>query len=92
MVLFVVGIAVAITMTLDKKCSASASVMLDVANSDPVGGLSAGTMMTPTYMATQVDLIKSERVARRAITILGLAQDSAWRAEWERSSQGRGDY
>lgn len=91
-VLLVVGAAIAITMTLDKKYSASASVMLDVANPDPVGGLSAGTIMTPTYMATQVDLIKSERVARRAIAILGLAADNAWRAEWERTSQGRGDY
>jgi chain length determinant protein tyrosine kinase EpsG len=90
--LSVVSTVMAISFALERKYTASASVMLDVANPDPVAGLSAGTLMTPTYMSTQVDLLGSERVARRAIEILGLSDDPAWRAKWERSTEGRGEY
>ena len=92
-IMVAVGIAAAaISFASEKKYTASASVMLDVASPDPLAGLSAGTLMTPTYMATQVDLANSERVARRVIAILGLANDAQWRSKWETRTGGQGDY
>ena len=84
--------AVAVSLLLPKKYTATASVMLDVRSPDPIGGTALAGMMAPAYMATQVDLISSERVARRAIQTLGLADNAATREQWHLATKGQGNF
>lgn len=90
--LFVVCAAVAVSLILPKKYTASASVMLDVRSPDPVAGMVLAGMMTPAYMATQVDLMSSERVARRAIQSLKLNESAQTRDQWIEATGGQGDF
>lgn len=85
----VVAGALGVSLILPKKYTASGSVLVDVRLPDPV----AGTMMAgPGYMSTQVDVIASERVARRAIRSLGLQDNEALRGDWLETTKGVGDF
>ena len=64
--LLLMGATLAATLLLPKQYRASASVMLDTRSPDAMTMASMAGMMSNTYMATQVDLISSERVVRRA--------------------------
>ncbi len=87
-----VGTTLAATLVLPKQYRASATVMLDLRSPDPLAGASMAAMATPAYMATQVDLIGSERVIRRAIRTLGLHENEQLRREWREETEGRGDF
>lgn len=90
--LVIVGLAIAVSLVLPKKYTATASVMLDVRSPDPVAGIVLAGMMTPAYMATQVDLMSSERVARRAIQSLKLNESPQTREQWIEGTGGKGDF
>jgi chain length determinant protein EpsF len=55
-------------------------------------GATMASMMMPSFMATQVDMLQSERVALRAIRSLGLSQNTELREQWLESTEGRGDF
>jgi succinoglycan biosynthesis transport protein ExoP len=61
---------------------AVAPVLVDV-RMDPVGGTALQGMVAPSYMATQIDIVKSERVAERVIQMLPADQPpiQRWREE-----------
>lgn len=88
----VVAVAVAVSLLLPKKYTASAQVLLDVKTPDPITGVALAGMMMPSYMATQVDVIQSGRVARRVIASLGLANSPELRAQWLETTGGRGEF
>ena len=93
LVLLVTVVAVvSLSLLTPKKYTATASVMLDVRSPDPVAGAVLAGMMSPAYMATQVDLMGSERVARRAIQSLGLNEDPQMREQWSTATKGQGDF
>jgi succinoglycan biosynthesis transport protein ExoP len=48
---------------------ARAPVLVDV-RPDPVGSTSMQGMVSPSYMATQIDIIKSDRVAEKVVSML----------------------
>jgi succinoglycan biosynthesis transport protein ExoP len=48
---------------------ARAALLADV-RTDPVGATQVAAMLSPTYLATQIDLAKSDRVAQRAVELL----------------------
>jgi uncharacterized protein involved in exopolysaccharide biosynthesis len=50
---------------------------------------SSGT--TPGFLATQADIIASERVGARAVAALKLAADPRWAERWQKASGGQGD-
>lgn len=85
-------LAVAITMLLPKKYSASAALLLDVKSPDPVMGIVLPAMMTPSYMATQVDLLESERVAIQVIRKLRLSENAQLLEQWKSSNGGMGSF
>jgi polysaccharide biosynthesis transport protein len=90
--LLTVGSAFVVSMLLPKKYTATASVMLDVRSPDPIGGSVLAGMMSPAYMATQVDLISSDRVARRAMKTLRMADVPGSRDQWREATEGKGDF
>lgn len=90
--LLALGSAAALNQLLPKKYSAAASVLLDVKTPDPIsGGISPG-MMSPAYMATQVDVIQSDRVAQKVVRGLRLAENPATRSQWMEATGGAGSY
>lgn len=79
-------------LLMPKKYTASASVLIDVKSPDPIAGMVLPGMMTPGYMATQMDLIQSERVARGAVRALRLTENATMREQWMETSKGTGSF
>ena len=65
-----VAAIVAASLVLPKKYSATVAVVLDVKSPDPISGTMLHAMVMPGYMATQRDIITSERVADKAAQLL----------------------
>jgi polysaccharide biosynthesis transport protein len=84
-----VATAVLLSLVLPKKYTATASVVVDI-KPDPITGAMLGGMANPAIMATQVDIITSDRVARRVIRNLKLDQNADIRAQWQEATKGEG--
>lgn len=91
LVLTVAG-AVALNLALPKSYTATASVLIDIKAADPITGSISPGMMSPSYMATQVDVIQSDRVAQRVVRALKFDANPAMRAEWQEATAGAGSY
>lgn len=85
--LLVVASTATVTLMSDKQYTATASVVLDVKTPDPVSGT---LLASPGYMATQVDIIKSDRVAKRVVKNLKLDGSAAVKAQWQEATGGKG--
>ena len=72
-----VATTVVVSMLMPKQYTASAAVVVDVRSPDPVSGLMLQGMMAPGYMATQVDIINSDRVAQAVVKGLGMEDSPA---------------
>lgn len=79
-------------LLMPKKYTASASVLVDVKSPDPIAGMVFPAMLAPGYMATQMDLIQSERVARGAVRALRLTENTAMREQWQETTKGVGSF
>lgn len=90
--LAVVGLVACVTLLLPKRYTAVAAVVLDVKSPDPIAGMVLPGMTVSGYMATQVDVLRSERVALRALQSLRLDESAARKAAWQVDTQGRGDF
>lgn len=88
--LIVVVLAALFTAMQPKRYTATAAVMVDVKSPDPVAGQFMQGMVAPGYMATQVDIISSDRVAQRVVTLLGLDKDPTTRSKWLEATGGKG--
>jgi len=81
--------AVVISLLLPKKYVATASVVVD-AKPDPVSALIYPGLASPAFMATQVDVLGSDRVAQRVVRDLKLAESPEIRQQWQDATQGAG--
>lgn len=69
----------------------STSVVIDVKSPDPIAGMVLQGMIAPGYMATQVDIINSDRVAQRVVKLLKLDQVPEIQEQWRDDTDGKGD-
>ncbi|MCE4557835.1 chain length determinant protein EpsF [Pelomonas cellulosilytica] len=83
----VVLAALALSLLLPKKYKAEASVVID-AKPDPVSALGSAATGLPNFIATQIDIMTSDRVALRVIRDLKLAEIPVLREQWQ---EGGGD-
>jgi chain length determinant protein EpsF len=92
--LFVLVATVAVTtgvnLWLPKQYTASAAVLVDVKSPDPVAGQMLPGLMAPGYMATQIDIINSDRTARAVVKLLRMDSSSAIQAQWLEATEGKG--
>lgn len=79
----------AMSLLLPKQYTATASVVVDM-KPDPLQSVVYQGMLTPAYMATQVDVLESDRVAQRVVRNLKLAQNPQVRAQWQEATGGTG--
>jgi len=87
-----VGVAIGVSLILPKQYTATATLVVDQTRPDPVAGTAVAGNPTPAFMATQVDVLKSDRVAQNVIRKIGLADEPSMRERWAKESQGEGNY
>lgn len=85
----VVSTTLATSLLMPKNYTASASVVVDF-KPDPLTAGLYGSSPPLALMATQVDVINSERVALRAIRTLKLADSPKVREQWKEATNGEG--
>ncbi len=84
-----VGTTVGVSLLLPKKYTATATVVMDL-KPDPVTAAMYGGMASPAMMATQVDVLQSDRVAQRVVRNLKLTENPQVRAQWMEDAEGKG--
>jgi polysaccharide biosynthesis transport protein len=87
-----VAVASVVSMTMLKRYTASAVVMLDARTPDQVAVGVPNSGLPGGYMATEIDLIASERVSRAVIKSLNIDQTPAWREAWKQVGNETGDF
>lgn len=81
-----VSITLAYNLLAPKEYTASADALLDV-KPDKVSGI---MLMTPGYVATQVDIINSDRTAKAVVKQLRMDESAAIRQQWQEATEGKG--
>src|SRR5690349_174380 len=69
------------TILWPRQYTAETSLIVDL-RIDPVLGALAPALAAPSYMATQVEVIRSERVASRVVKMLGVERSATAVAQW----------
>ncbi|MDQ5959561.1 MAG: protein tyrosine kinase modulator [Pseudomonadota bacterium] len=82
---------IVVSLIMPKSYTASTSVVIDVKSPDPVAGMVLPGLMTPGYMATQVDIINSDRVAQRVVKLLRMDESPAIKEQWQEATEGKGN-
>lgn len=80
-----------ISFLLPKEYTASAAVVIDVKSPDPLVGIVLPGLASPAYMATQVDIINSDRVAQRVVKLLRMDESPVIRQQWLEDTEGEGE-
>jgi len=88
--LVTVAVTVGVSMVMPKQYTANAAMVLDVRSPDPVTGQMLPGMIAPGYMATQIDIITSDRVAQRVVKLLRMEESAAIRQQWQEETEGKG--
>lgn len=78
-----------LSLVLPKSYVATATVLVDV-KPDPVTALLTPGAGTPQFLATQIDVVRSERVAQRVVRNLKLNENPQAREQWMNETGGRG--
>jgi succinoglycan biosynthesis transport protein ExoP len=86
----VVLAAIIISLLMPKLYTASATVVVDT-KPDPLTVAVYSAQSSTAYIATQVDIISSERVADRVVKILKLDKSPDYVSAWKDSTGGKGD-
>ena len=85
----VVATTVAVSLLLPKTYTGTASLVIDP-KPDPVAAMMNPSTSMPSFMATQVDIMNSDRVALRVIRDLKLLDNPQLRAQWLDEADGKG--
>ncbi len=80
-----------VSLLLPKQYDAAASVVIDV-KPDPVSAMAFQGMAMPSFMATQVDILTSDRVALKVIRDLKLTENAGLREQWQTEGEGEGSF
>lgn len=90
MLVGVVGVTLVVSLLLPKQYSATTAILVDVKSPDPIMGMLLPNQVLPSYMATQIDIIQSDRVARRVVRTLKFEQNPIAVQQWREATEGKG--
>ncbi len=82
--------ALLVSHFLPKRYSAETRVMVDIRSPDPIAAVLLPATMIPGNLGTQVDILKSDRVARKVVRMLQLDENAELRKRWMESTSGKG--
>lgn len=88
--LLTVGTTITVSMLLPKQYTATSTMVVDFKGMDPILGIMLPSQLMPGYMATQVDIIQSKKVAKDVVTTLGFGQSPVVRQQWLEATEGKG--
>lgn len=86
--LLIAAVGIAVTLNLRRQYTAEASLIVEM-RIDPALGALAPALAAPSYMATQIDILHSDRVAARAVKLLGVERSATAVAEWREATQAK---
>src|SRR5574343_414619 len=79
-----------VSLIIPKEYTATTSLVIDVKSPDPIAGMVMQGMMAPGYMATQMDIINSDRVDVRVVKLLGIDKSPEAIEQWKDDGEGKG--
>jgi chain length determinant protein EpsF len=88
--MILVSVTVAINLWLPKEYTATTTLIIDSKSKDPLTGQLLSSLMLPGYMATQVEVIKSNQVASKVVADLKLAEGPAIYKQFIAATKGQG--
>jgi chain length determinant protein EpsF len=88
----IVTVAIVASLLMPRQYTASTSVVVDVKSPDPVTQAMLPAELSTNYMATQLDILQSPRVAQKVAQALHLQQDPLLQQQWREDTGGRGDF
>jgi chain length determinant protein EpsF len=77
-----------VTLQLPKEYTATTSLVVDV-KTDPIAGALGVAVGSPGYMATQTDIIQSDRVAGKVVSLLKLDKNPMAVERWKEETEGK---
>ena len=86
MFLVVAATGTAITLLMPRQYTADTSLVVEM-RIDPALGALAPALASPSYMQTQIEILKSERVASRAVKLLGVERSAAAVEQWRNETK-----
>ncbi|MGE5452609.1 MAG: chain length determinant protein EpsF [Acidobacteriota bacterium] len=78
------------SLAVPKQYTSVGSVVIDVKSPDPLNGLVMPGGYAQAYIATQIDIIRSERVSKKVIDALRLRENPQLRQQWQDATKGQG--
>ena len=84
----VAAIGIPVTLAQPKQYTAETSLIVEM-RLDPALGALAPALAAPSYMATQIEILRSERVASRAVKLLGVERSAAAVGEWREVTKAK---
>ena len=90
-ILVTVSTALVLSLRMPKSYLGSASVLINIKNSDPITGLVLNPQLVSGYMANQLDIIKSRTVALKVVEHMKMAEMPEFIKLFNASTHGQGD-
>lgn len=87
----VVLAALVVSLVLPKSYTATTSLVVDAKSTDPLLGAMLPPQAAQSYLATQVDIISSDRVAQRVVSLTRMDQVPLIQDQWREATDGQGD-
>jgi succinoglycan biosynthesis transport protein ExoP len=90
--LLTVATTIGISLTMQPQFKATTTLVFDSKGMDPILGAMLPVQMMPGYLATQVDVIQSHRVAVEVVKMIRAGDSPALRAKWQSDTEGKGKF
>lgn len=82
--------AIVLSFALPKTYTAVASVVVDTTRPDPLAAVLYSGGLNPGVIATQMDIVQSDRVAFKVVRNLKLTENAGLREQWQNETNGEG--
>lgn len=86
----IVVVALVLSLVWPKSYTAGASVVIDSTKPDPLAAVLYAGGVNPSMVATQIDVIQSDRVAFKVVRNLKLTENPQIREQWQSATNGEG--
>jgi polysaccharide biosynthesis transport protein len=86
----IVVLALVASLVWPKSYTAGASVVIDSTKPDPLSAVLYAGGVNPSLVATQIDVIQSDRVAFKVVRNLKLTENPQIREQWQSATNGEG--
>lgn len=86
-----IGTTAGVMQLLPRQYTATTTMVIDSRPTDVLGGAnSVAPVVTQSYLATQIDILQSERVAHAVVRALGIDRSPQARQQWMADTKGVG--